>query len=233
MSETIIYNFYPADTLSLILFSLFSVAMVIFICIFSSIAISAKLSRSAALKFVLLFVSFLVVFALVVGSGLISRFRIPLIPMIFAVIFVLSFWTAFSEWGLAIAEKYTLAGLLGFQCFRFPLELILHSWVETRTIPQEMTWTGQNWDIVSGILALVCIPLVNKMRTAAWVVQLTCFLLLLNVIRVVILSSPVPFGWQLPNPIQLIEHLPYAFIGPVFVAPALVVHLIIFRKISR
>jgi len=48
-----------------------------------------------------------------------------------------------------------LPALVLFQAFRLPLELVLHSWVAQGVIPGTMTWSGRNWDIVSGVLALV------------------------------------------------------------------------------
>jgi hypothetical protein len=47
----------------------------------------------------------------------------------------------------------------------------------------------------------------------AWAANLIGFLLLLNVIRVAILSSPLPFAWNVQPPLLLALHLPYAYIG--------------------
>jgi hypothetical protein len=124
------------------------------------------------------------------------------------------------------------AWLLAFQGFRLPLELVLHSWVHQGVIPQTMTWTGSNWDIVSGIAALVFAPFCKRSRAAAWLGNIIGFALLLNVGRVAILSAPVPFGWTNVSPRLLLPfHLPYALIVPVCVGGALAGHVILTRAL--
>ncbi len=67
----------------------------------------------------------------------------------------------------------------------------------------------------------------------AWIAQLVGVVLLANVMRVVVMSSPLPFAWQVEPPLRLIEELPYALIGPLFVAPAVAAHVIAIRQLSR
>ena len=94
-----------------------------------------------------------------------------------------------------------------------------------------MTWTGQNWDIISGLTALVCASFATRHRAAARIANIVGFALLLNVMRVAILSSPVPFGWGQQPPLLLALHLPYALIGPVCVGGALFGHLVLTRAL--
>ena len=144
-----------------------------------------------------------------------------------------SVWTglALSPVGRQFAAQVPLAALVGFQAFRLPLELVLHSWVAQGTIPGTMTWTGQNWDIISGLTALVCASFATRHRAAARIANIVGFALLLNVMRVAILSSPVPFGWGQQPPLLLALHLPYALIGPVCVGGALFGHLVLTRAL--
>ncbi len=134
--------------------------------------------------------------------------------------------------GKWIALACPTAWLLAFQGFRLPLELVLHSWVHQGVIPQTMTWTGSNCDIVSGIAALMLAPFCSRSRAAAWLGNIVGIVLLLNVGRVAILSAPVPFGWTGVNPRLLLPfHLPYAFIVPVCVGGALAGHVILTRAL--
>jgi hypothetical protein len=134
--------------------------------------------------------------------------------------------------GKWIALACPAACLLAFQGFRLPLEMVLHSWVQQGVIPQTMTWTGSNWDIVSGIAALVLAPFCRRSRAAAWLGNIIGFALLLNVGRVAILSAPVPFGWSEVSPRLLLPfHLPYALIIPVCVGGALAGHVILTRAL--
>lgn len=119
------------------------------------------------------------------------------------------------------------------QVFRIPLELLLHHWSSIGTIPVTMTWTGQNWDILSGIAAVIIFPIANRYRKAVWLFQAFGFVLLINLLRVVVMSSPLPFAWPLLNPLQLVMYFPYALIAPLFVSSTLFGHLVLFRKLLK
>ena len=166
---------------------------------------------------------------LLVASGRMTSLPLNGLPFFFGPILVVWTGLALSPVGRQFAAQVPLAALVGFQAFRLPLELVLHSWVAQGTIPGTMTWTGQNWDIISGITALVCAPFATRHRAAARIANIVGFALLLNVMRVAILSSPVPFGWGQQPPLLLAFHLPYALIGPVCVGGALFGHLVLTR----
>jgi hypothetical protein len=55
----------------------------------------------------------------------------------------------------------------------------------------------------------------------------------LNVMRVVVLSSPLPFGWNVSPPLLLAFHLPYALIAPVCVGGALFGHIVLTRALIK
>lgn len=220
------YAFTPADPLSVnlfFLFSLFMLALVLFVFKQSDV------SKRAVLGLMI----YLGVFSAVVYLKLPETHFIPVIPILFLSVLLGATYISFSKIGMQIGQQFSLSFLIGLQAFRLPLELILHHWANVKTIPDTMTWSGQNWDVLSGIISLVAIPLVNKNIQLAWTVQIIGFGLLLNVLRVVIMSSSLPFSWGLENPLLLIMELPYAYIGPLFVGVALAFHLIVFRKLIR
>jgi hypothetical protein len=121
--------------------------------------------------------------------------------------------------------------LVAFQGFRFPLELVLHSWAAQGVIPGTMTWTGRNWDIISGVSALILAPLCRRSRVWAWLANGIGLVLLMNVVRVALLSSPVPFGWPVVPKLALIYHFPYVLIVPVCVGGALIGHIALSRAL--
>ncbi len=171
--------------------------------------------------------------ALVVQSGFVAAVPMPRLLVLFAGIILLSVGVGLSAVGRWLAVGLPVAWLVAFQGFRLPLELILHSWANQGTIPSTMTLTGQNWDIVSGVAALVAAPLVGRSRAAAWFANTTGIVLLLNVGRVAVLSSPVPFGWPVTPPLLLAFHLPYALILPVCVGGAALGHVVLTRALLR
>ena len=97
-----------------------------------------------------------------IASGRMESLPLHGLPLFFAPILVIAIATALSPFGGRIATAVPLTALVGFQAFRLPLELVLHEWAAQGTIPETMTWTGQNWDIVSGVVALIAAPLAGR-----------------------------------------------------------------------
>ncbi len=173
----------------------------------------------------------LAIFCVVVSSGVLAEQPMPRVPLFFAAINLVSLAFGFSPAGKWISQNIPIRALVGFQAFRLPLELVLHSWAEQGTIPETMTWTGQNFDVVTGVVTLTVALFFGKSRSAAWIANVVGIALLLNVIRVAMMSSPLPFAWQVNPPLQLIFYLPYALIGPVCVGGALAGHVILTRAL--
>lgn len=138
---------------------------------------------------------------------------------------------ALSPLGRTYARGLPLGALVAFQAFRLPLELVLHAWVQQGSIPATMTWNGLNLDILSGAAALGLAPWCARWRGAAWIFNMLGLGLLINVGRVAMMSSPLPFAWDVQPPLQLAFHLPYALIVPVCVGGALFGHLVLTRAL--
>lgn len=155
----------------------------------------------------------------------------------------------FSRLGRRMAIELPVWALVGFQAFRLPLELVLHEWYLQGSIPIQMTFSGHNFDIATGALALVLAPLLAWLERRAarrpgaadgidklshgllWLFTLTGTLLLFNVGSIAVRSSPVPFRTYLNEPVlQVAYHVPYTWIVPACVAAALLGHLLAFRR---
>lgn len=220
--------FSPASTASVTLFGL--IVLTVLIALLWSVQHGYRSSRTTGLAALFLAV-WLGTLSLVVTSGRLSSLPLSGLPLFFGPIVLIWTGLGLSPVGRRLATHIPLVALVAFQGFRLPLELVLHSWSSQGTIPVTMTWTGQNWDIVSGITALVCAPFVQRHRAAAWVANLVGFALLINVMRVALFSSPVSFGWGTQPPLLLAFHLPYTLIGPVCVGGALFGHLVLTRAL--
>jgi hypothetical protein len=168
-----------------------------------------------------------------VGSGMMERLPLRGLPFFFGAVLIAGVWAGLSPLGGRIAANVPLVALVGFHAFRVPLELVLHSWAQQGTVPQTMTWDGQNWDIISGALAILIAPFAIRSRALAWGANIVGSVLLLNVIRVALLSSPIPIGWGQDPPLLLALHLPYALIAPVCVAGAIAGHIVLTRALLR
>ena len=73
---------------------------------------------------------------------------------------------ALSPVGRGFAAYLPVATLVGFHAFRLPLELVLHRWYEQGVVPVQMTWSGQNLDIITGILAVILASMLASGRLA-------------------------------------------------------------------
>jgi hypothetical protein len=169
--------------------------------------------------------------AALVASGKMTSLPLNGLPLFFGPILVVWIGLGLSPVGRQMASAVPLTALVAFQAFRLPLELVLHEWAAQGVIPGTMTWTGQNQDILSGVLALACAPLASRYLLLARLANGVGAMLLMNVIRVALFSSPVPFGWGLQPPLLLAFHLPYALIGPVCVGGALFGHIVLTRAL--
>jgi hypothetical protein len=100
-----------------------------------------------------------------------------------------------------------------------------------------MTYAGQNLDIVTGIAAvaagLAAWRWPARARPLAALFNVAGTLLLLNVLRVALGSRPFPLGlFREGPPLALPFHMPFTWIVPLCVAPALPGHLILFRALA-
>lgn len=201
--------------------------------VLASIGYALKRSKQRVIRIGCAGLSWLVLAAAVVRFGLDESQPMPGAMVFLVLSNLVGLGFALSPIGGRIAGAISLSALVAFQAFRLPLELILHKWAEDGVIPGSMTWTGQNWDIVTGILAIAIAPFASRSVRLAWVFNFVGFTLLLNVARVAILSSPVPFGWDVTPKLLLAFHLPYALIVPICVAGALAGHVILTRALLR
>ena len=176
-------------------------------------------------------VVWLLAFAGVVATGFAKQNPMPGIPMLFLLVAITSITFAFSPIGTKLAAITPLHYLVLFQAFRIPLELVLNEWAQQGVIPKVMTWSGQNYDIFAGAISLVLFPFVMRWPILARMTNIIGFASLLNVIRVALFSSPIPFGWPYEPKLQLLTHIPYFLIGPAGVGLALIGHILVARAL--
>jgi hypothetical protein len=142
---------------------------------------------------------------------------------------------AFSQLGQRMAHGLPLYALVGFHVFRLPLELVLHRWYMEGVLPVQMTYAGQNFDVLTGLLALLLAPLLyagKASRRAAIAFNLVGTALLFNVGSIAVRSSPVPLRTFMNEPpVLLALNAPYTWIVPVCVGGALFGHLLGFRRL--
>jgi hypothetical protein len=168
-------------------------------------------------------------------SGVLGRFDVRPPPMViwFASMVVMTLALAWSPFGRGFADKLPFVALIGFQAFRLPLELIMHRAVVADIMPNVMSYTGYNFDIVTGATALPLALYAWRRPVPRWLIALwnaTGQILLLVIAGVALAASPIfrAFGDDQLN--VWVTEFPYVWIA-VMVAAALFGHVVTMRKL--
>lgn len=148
---------------------------------------------------------------------------------------LLVFFAAFSGFGARLAKHLGYASLIGFHAFRLPLEGVLWWFHHQGRLPVQMTFEGRNFDILTGIAAIVLAVLAKRGiagRNTALAFNLAGLALLLTIVGVAILSIPGPLRRFHNEPANtLVLNFPYVWLPAILVMAALLGHLVLFRKI--
>ena len=180
--------------------------------------------------------------AATLAAGASGRLRFDTLPPTMAPLmlaaWVLALWIGLSRTGARLAEGLPLAVLVGVQAFRLPLELLMHRAYSEGLMPVQMSFSGRNFDIVTGTSALVlAVWMAARGRVplrvvAAWNVMGS--LLLLNVLVVAILSAPTPLRVFTGEPANVwITRAPWVWLPALFVPAAIAGHVVVFRRLRR
>jgi hypothetical protein len=180
--------------------------------------------------------AWMVATGLLAQSGTLLRFDIKPPPMALLMLVIIGGGIAIglSRVG-ALLARLPLWVLVLAQGFRFPLELVMHEAAGSAVMPQQMTYTGLNYDIVTGILALLFGALLYARRLPMALVWLwnVWGSLALAVIAVVALgTSPMLrlFGHGALN--TWVLHFPYVWLPAVMVLAAILGHVVVFRRLA-
>ena len=170
------------------------------------------------------------------ASGILREWERTPPPFAFLVIAIIALGLAiaFSGFGARIATTLPLWILVLVQGFRLPLELAMHGMYTRGIMPLQMTYTGLNFDIVTGALAIVvgilaAMGMVGRRIIAAW--NVLGLALLINVVTVAILGTP-RFRYFGPDQVNVwVTYPPFVWLPAVMVLAALAGHLLIFRAL--
>jgi hypothetical protein len=202
----------------------------------SAKAVSLEIFPSRLLVFVLPF------WIVLTGSLAVSGFydkpgMFPPILFIFgvapALLFVLGNLVFFRN---SLIDKLPLRLLTLIHVVRIPVELTLYWLCLGGLVPQVMTFTGRNYDILSGILALAVYFLgFTAGRANKWLLIAFNVVgpgLLANVVVIAILSLEGPmqrFGFDEPN--RAVLYFPYVWLPTIIVPIVLFSHLAALYKL--
>ena len=157
----------------------------------------------------------------------------PPFALLVVAILALAFAIAFGPAGARLAHL-PLWTLVAAQAFRLPLEISMHALVSRGIMPEQMSYTGRNVDILTGATAIVVAGLVAAgvaSRTFVTIWNAGGLLLLTNIVAIAIASTPAfaAFG---PGRLNVfVFYPPFVWLPAVLVLAALAGHLVIFRAL--
>ncbi|MBV9989634.1 MAG: hypothetical protein JO301_18270 [Chitinophagaceae bacterium] len=170
-------------------------------------------------------------------KGFFSDFsKLPPRPMFVILLpLPLVLFAAFSKNGTALLKITPPQWLIGIQAFRILVELLLFRAVVLHLLPVQMSFEGYNFDIVSGLLALVVAILLKKKYSRQLVLayNIIGLLLLLNILVIAVLSMPTPFRKFLNGPANtLVTEFPFIYLPAILVVIAYSFHIFSIRQLA-
>lgn len=161
------------------------------------------------------------------------RFLLAIIPPLLLIIFLFN-----SKTGKAFIDQLSLADLTLLSVVRIPVEMVLFWLVAQKAIPELMSFTGRNFDILAGLSA----PLIYYYgfrkgqigRKGILIWNIASLLLLLNIVGHAALSIPSPFQQlALDQPNIAVLYFPFLWL-PGFIVPiVLFTHLVSLRQLLQ
>jgi len=168
-------------------------------------------------------------FYLNTGEAPIKLFLAVFPPMLFTISSFIS--KKGSEW----INTINLKDLTLLHIIRVPVELVLYWLFLYKAIPELMTFSGRNFDILAGITAPFVYyfgfvkQLLNKKVILGW--NIVCLFLLLHIVVNAVLSAPLPiqqFAFDQPN--IAVFNFPFLWLPSVIVPIVLFSHLVTIKR---
>jgi hypothetical protein len=141
--------------------------------------------------------------------------------------------------GRTAADVIPLQLLVLMQAFRLPLELVMNHAADAGIMPEQLSFSGFNYDIITGATALILgvAMILNPTLNLRWVKlwNLWGSLCLIVIAFIAISSSPMlmRFGTAPHQVNRWVLHFPYVLLPALLVTNAIFTHAVIFRILNR
>ena len=175
------------------------------------------------------------------GSGLLARFDVlppPMAVMIVSV-FAMGLALGLSRAAADTAAAVPLAALVGLQAFRLPLELVMHRAATLGIMPMELSYSGYNFDIVTGLGAVLLSAAMSAgwrvPRSVIWAWNIWGFWCLAVITVIAVTTSPLVrlFGDDPRHVNTWVLYFPYVWLPVVLVTVAFAGHITVTRALRR
>jgi len=178
--------------------------------------------------------------AMLASAGVLARVDRAPAPMavMLPLVLALPMVVALSPLGGRLAAALPVAALVGLQIFRLPLELVMHRAADLGIMPPELSYSGYNFDIVTGTSAVVlflALRVAAVPRAVVWVWNVWGLWCLAVIAWVARSGSPTvrAFGDDPRHVNTWVLYFPYVWLPTVLVMIALSGHLVLTRALLR
>lgn len=159
----------------------------------------------------------------------------PTMLVVFPLVIATGIAVALSPVGRRIALSLPVAALVGFQCFRVAVELLLHRAYREGLMPVQMSYSGRNLDIVTGITAIAVALWFTSGRSSSRVLfawNTLGVVLLLNILILALVSAPTPIRVFMNEPANVwVTRAPWIWLPAVMVLAAIMGHVLVYRRL--
>ena len=202
-------------------------------------ALRSGVARSAARMHALLAAGGAAVWLAATGaaaaSGALHFSAPPTMLAVFPLAFATAIAIALSPAGRQLALSLPVAALVGFQGFRVFVELVLHRAYIEGLMPVQMSYSGRNFDIVTGITAVAVALWIaggHSSRRLVFAWNTLGHALQVNIIVVALLSAPTPMRVFMNEPANVwVTRAPWVWLPTVMVVAAIVGHVLVYRRL--
>ncbi len=127
--------------------------------------------------------------------------------------------------------------LIAFQSFRIPVEIFIWLYYLAGVVPIQMSFEGRNWDVITGITAIVMsVWVARQTKLPRLAIILWNFLglgLLANIVGIAFLSMPTPARYFMNEPSNtMVAVFPFVLLPTVLVALAYAFHFLSLRQMA-
>lgn len=167
-----------------------------------------------------------------VVDGMPPRFALILIPTTLVIIY--SLLPNQQKW---ILENRNIKLSTFLHSVRLPVEIVLHSLFTLKLVPEMMTYSGLNFDIIMGITApiigfLYFKKILGKSILLAW--NFLGLILILTILFIGIFSADLPFQlFNFDQPNQAVIYFPFVLLPATIVPIVIWTHLTDIVKIMK
>lgn len=205
----------------------------------SIVGLAARfVDRTAAIRSAAAIVAWLALTGALSSLGLFARWTSrppPLMPSM-ALMLALTVWLALSRIGMKTSQSVPMAALVGVQAFRLPLEVVMHEAAAEGLTPAQMSWSGLNFDVITGATAIAVASLAATGNAPRWLLlawNVAGLALVVTVASIGIASTPMfaAFGTDPARVNTWIAWFPFSWLPTFLVPVALAGHLVMLRRL--